>query len=102
LVKIKIVKEGKGAIDNEEMQQAYIGLMLAGKNPFALKCARCGAWMFIFSRDYPAEHFKFIYDEYLDMLLNDYGEEIRCPDCGYPNGWMVKEFKKRMLQGIIG
>jgi len=102
LVKIKLVREDRGAADDREMQQHYITLALAGKNPFALKCAKCGTWMFVFSREYTIEHFKLIYDEYLSMLLEDYGEDIRCPDRGFPNNWKVKEFQKRMLQGIIG
>jgi len=91
-----IIREFEGGTE-EEIRREYRILKLKGMNPFVLKCKQCGSWLFVFSRNFhdPAV-FEFVYQQYLDMLLNDYGSNITCPNCGTSNRHLIEVFKAKM------
>jgi len=100
-VTMRIVREGRGADSDEEMRQVYNNLKKRGLNPFYLGCRKCGSWLFVFTRNIKPQDFALVYEKYVDMLMNDYGPKIVCPDCGFSNRHLINEFnlKIRRLKG---
>jgi len=91
----RIVREFRGARDDAEMRRVYERLKALGLKPFYLKCKGCGAWMFVFSRNVKPSDYLLIFQEYVDMLLNDYGSNITCPECGVSNLQLLDEFRQK-------
>jgi len=91
----KVVRESRGAKNNQEMRQVYTKLKKRGLNPFVLKCRKCRSWLFVFSRNVRPQDYALVFKEYVDMLLNDYGSKITCPDCGCSNLALIIEFKAK-------
>jgi len=83
--------------DDGDLKEAFEKLEGLGLNPVAYRCRLCGGWLFVFTFNIDSAQTASILErEYLDMVLNDYGREVKCPDCATPNQWIISDVVKRL------